>query len=413
MLFFGRERESETVAANLMARPLTVLFGASGVGKSSLVRAGLARHLQRFAQLGDDEGTVGVAICSSWHDDPVEALIRAIVDAVDGGDPVPRGDDLVATLGAASANWRELFVVLDQFEEYFVYHDPHDDRALAAALRSAIADQSLPVSFLISIREDALAKLDRLREIPRLFDHRLQVQHLGRAEAREAIERPLEVFNSTVVDDPVTIEPELVEHVLDEVTVGRLSLGVVGTPAESRIDASFLQLVMYRLWDEARADGSRVLRLATLERLGGAEGIVNTALVQALESISEVEREVAAAVFRFLVTPSGTRIAMTATDLAELASQPVEDVLRTVDKLTGERILRAVVDATGDSEPRFEITNDLLAAAVVDWSAPRREGVRVAEAREVRRLRRLVKALAATSVILGVAVVLLAIRAFT
>ena len=412
MLFFGRERESETVAANLMARPLTVLFGASGVGKSSLVRAGLARHLQRSAQLGDDEGTVGVAICSSWHDDPVDALIRAIVDAADGGDSGPRGDDLVATLEAVSANWRELFVVLDQFEEYFDHHDPDDDRILAAALRSTIADQSLPVSFLISIREDALAKLDRLREIPRLFDHRLQVQHLDRAEARDAIERPLEVFNSTVAGDPVTIEPELVERVLDDVTVGRPSPGGVGTPAESRIDAPFLQLVMFRLWEEARADRSRVLRLATLERLGGAEGIVSTALAHALENMSDVEREVATEVFRFLVTPSGSRIAMTATDLAQLASRPGEDVLRAVDKLTGERMLRAVVGGTGDGEPRFEITNDLLAAAVVDWLRRRREGARETEAREVRRLRRLVNALAATSVILGAAVVLLAIRAF-
>ena len=40
--FFGRERESEVVAANLMASRLTVLYGPSGVGKSSLLRAGVA-----------------------------------------------------------------------------------------------------------------------------------------------------------------------------------------------------------------------------------------------------------------------------------------------------------------------------------------------------------------------------------
>ena len=44
--FFGRERETEVVAANLMASRLTVLYGPSGVGKSSLLRAGVARRLR-------------------------------------------------------------------------------------------------------------------------------------------------------------------------------------------------------------------------------------------------------------------------------------------------------------------------------------------------------------------------------
>ena len=39
LLFFGREREREIVVANLIASRLTVLYGPSGVGKSSLLRA--------------------------------------------------------------------------------------------------------------------------------------------------------------------------------------------------------------------------------------------------------------------------------------------------------------------------------------------------------------------------------------
>ncbi len=47
--FFGRERESELVAANLMASRLTVLYGPSGVGKSSLLarRRGAAPAVAR------------------------------------------------------------------------------------------------------------------------------------------------------------------------------------------------------------------------------------------------------------------------------------------------------------------------------------------------------------------------------
>lgn len=43
--FFGRERETRQVVANLFASRLTLLYGASGVGKSSVLRAGVLHEL--------------------------------------------------------------------------------------------------------------------------------------------------------------------------------------------------------------------------------------------------------------------------------------------------------------------------------------------------------------------------------
>ena len=48
--FFGREDEREIIAANLVATRLTVIYGASGVGKSSLLHAGVARDLRERAE---------------------------------------------------------------------------------------------------------------------------------------------------------------------------------------------------------------------------------------------------------------------------------------------------------------------------------------------------------------------------
>ena len=59
LFFFGRERESELVAANLMASRLTVLYGPSGVGKSSLLRAGVARRLRTPRDGGRRRGREG------------------------------------------------------------------------------------------------------------------------------------------------------------------------------------------------------------------------------------------------------------------------------------------------------------------------------------------------------------------
>ncbi len=50
LYFFGRERDSEIVVANLIAARLTVLYGPSGVGKSSLLLASVARTLRALPE---------------------------------------------------------------------------------------------------------------------------------------------------------------------------------------------------------------------------------------------------------------------------------------------------------------------------------------------------------------------------
>ena len=75
LLFFGRERETEIVVANLIASRLTVLYGPSGVGKSSLLRAAVARSLRALPE------EPLVVVFSSWSDDPTVALSEAVGEA--------------------------------------------------------------------------------------------------------------------------------------------------------------------------------------------------------------------------------------------------------------------------------------------------------------------------------------------
>jgi hypothetical protein len=276
-------------------------------------------------------------------------------------------------------------IILDQFEEYFVYH-PRDDGTFAAEFPRAVNRAELAVSFLVSIREDALARLDRFKgQIPNLFGNYLRIDRLSRQAAREAIMRPLEEYNGRVAaDERMKIEPHLVEAVLDQVRVGNVQLGVTGAGViggdgarESRIEAPFLQLVLTRLWEEESTAGSHALRLETLDRLGGAGRIVPAHLDAAMDQLPRPERDVAARVFRFLVTPSGTKIAHRASDLAEYAGVSADVVGLLLDHLGGPqaRILR------GAGDGRYEIYHDVLAAAILDWRARRVQAIRAARKR--------------------------------
>jgi putative ribosome biogenesis GTPase RsgA len=48
--FFGRQTEQEIITANLLASRLTLFYGASGVGKTSVLRAGVAHRLNGIAK---------------------------------------------------------------------------------------------------------------------------------------------------------------------------------------------------------------------------------------------------------------------------------------------------------------------------------------------------------------------------
>ena len=127
--FFGREVDGDKIITNLLAARLTLLHAESGVGKSSLLRAGVAWRLSRLAQAGRPAGDVVdlPVVFNSWKDDPVKELVgeirRATKPFLDGR-PVPDvpGEDLDAAIEAAAyAVDANLLVILDQFEEYFLY----------------------------------------------------------------------------------------------------------------------------------------------------------------------------------------------------------------------------------------------------------------------------------------------------
>ena len=428
--FFGRDRDREVIAANLRVSRLTVLYGASGVGKSSVLRAGVAydlrgEALRRLAE--PDVPHFAIVVFSSWRDDdPVAGLVeesRKSIEWLLGGSDNGSGSPCTSLSDALMTECDrvggKLLIVLDQFEEYFLYHsDEEGEGTFAAEFARAANDADLPVNFLISIREDALAKLDRFQgRIPHLFDNYLRIDHLDLAAAREAIERPVAAYSSLAIalgEAPVELEPTLVSAVLHELSSEPTEAGSSlngdrkpGEPAaalkQDRIEAPYLQLVMTRLWKEERANGSPVLRLATLERLGGANEIVQTHLDEAMRALEPEERDVAARAFRHLVTPSGTKIALTVDDLAGLDELPEGELRPVLKKLSNPelRILRSVEPSPAQpASPRYQIFHDVLAEPVLSWSTAHRAEEKLERAR--RRQRRLVALAAAALAALAV-----------
>jgi WD40 repeat protein len=391
LLFFGRERERAAVAANVLASRLTVLYGPSGVGKSSLLAAGVARRLRELSG-------APVVVHDSWAEDPEGGLI-ASVRAECGELGATAG--LVDTVAAAAHASGEIHLLLDQFEEYLLYHGL--EGPLSTALPELLRRPGLRVNVLLALRDDALSELDEFTgRIPDLFGNLLRLDRLDREAGRAAILGPLERYGE-LTGEQFSAEPALVDAVLDEVSEGRLEIeGLVElAPSPTRIEAPYLQLVLERLWDREREAGSNTLRLSTFREIGGARAVVREHVQGALERLSVAEQEAAARVVRQLVTPSGRKLSHEAADLAEYADVDAEQLRPLLERLGLERIVRGVNGAPGGTT-RYELFHDVLGPPLLAWQAEQRlRQERILAHRQRRHLRAIVAATLAALAVVG------------
>jgi hypothetical protein len=369
--FFGREREQRIIAANLFAAPLTVLYGPSAVGKSSVLQAGVVPRLAA-------EPHTAILYFATWQGDGYLAKLkndcRDAVQAahgkpVDVDDGLPLDDWIVAI----RAEFRgTLLLIFDQFEEYLLYHGESDDSSFDADLARIVNRPEVQANILIGLRDDSLSKLNRFsKRIPNLMGNTLPLRRLTPEAARQAIVGPIEQFNRQFPSErAASIEDALVARVLDEVRTEKvapsLSGGVAGVHAgddRGLIETAYLQLVLTELWRAASArQGPRVLTSATLDALGGAKAIVRRHVDTELGKLSKDGREIAVRLFQHLVTPSGAKYALRTEDLVALAGAPRERVTPVLTALTATRLLRRI-----DPPERYEIFHDAFAVAMLEW----------------------------------------------
>jgi formylglycine-generating enzyme required for sulfatase activity len=277
-IFFGREREAHLLYSWILTRRWLVLYGRSGVGKSSLLGAGVWPLLQ------ESDCQVRTVRCL---DDPVQQL-----------------QGLRSEVEAAS---RRLVLFFDQFEEYFVRLTPTQRRELGRLLGELCEVARLHLLF--SLREDFLAEMAALEEwIPTLLDSRFRLTALTREQARQCICGPAELFG-------VQMDPELVETLLDELE----SQGV--EPPE-------LQIVMDRLWDHG-------LTLDNYRRLGGVRNVLLDYLHEAMQGWRDDKpRQILSA----LVSERGTKQALTLETLRSKVAEPEQ----ALQSLVQARLVRTV-----------------------------------------------------------------------
>ena len=373
--FYGRDTETDELSRLVRRETLTVLFGQSGLGKSSLLQAALfpllreTDHLPLYLRL--DHAAAAPALAEQVK----SALNAAFADAKADAPPLGPKETLWEyfhrkDVDIWSAKNRLLTPVLafDQFEEIFTLgraDEARRERSRAflteladlvenrppAALREKFdRGEADPTSYnfdkpscrvILSLREDFLPDLEGLKQaLPALIHNRLRLKRLNGAQALEAVARPA----------PHLLADGVGEKIVEFVAGARG--GSAERLLELEVEPALLSVICRELNERRRSLGQEKI---TADLVSGNRREILTDFYE--RSVGDLPEGMRAFVEDHLLTKSGFR-----DNLALETALEFPGVTRPlIDTLVARRLLR-LEDRLGVQ--RVELTHDVLADVV-------------------------------------------------
>jgi class 3 adenylate cyclase/energy-coupling factor transporter ATP-binding protein EcfA2 len=322
--FYGRERLVATLVARIAVDRFVGVVGASGSGKSSLVRAGLLPALSAGALPGS--GAWPTCTCT-----PGEHPLRSFAHALGplAGVPGPelahrldrQPDELGSVLDAAlrGRTGASVVVVVDQFEEIVTLcRDQEERERFAGALIDAVTDPEVPAVVVAVVRADYYAALAVHPELARLFEHsQLLVGAMGDSELHRAITEPAR-------RTALVLEEGLADEVCADAGAEPGALPLVST-------------AMAETW--ARRDGV-TLTLAAYREAGGVHGALARLADGAYGGLDDAGKVLARQLFLRLAEPGeGSDDLRRRMPRDEFSAGPAGDEV--LDAFVGRRLLVA------------------------------------------------------------------------
>ncbi|NGO07615.1 helix-turn-helix domain-containing protein [Streptomyces sp. HC44] len=295
--FFGRDELVSALGDLASTSRFAAVFGPSGSGKSSLLRAGLIPELQQSGDLA------ALRILT-----PGEHPLRTHEKALKA-----KEDD-----GSEGGGIGDTVLVIDQFEEVFTLcREPAERTGFIDRLLTA-REPASRLRVIIAVRADFYARCAEHRALAdALSEASLLVGPMTPAELREAVIRPAQSAG-------LIVERELTAHLVEEVD---------GEPGG-------LPLLSHALRETWRRRRGRALTMAGYEAAGGVRGAIAQTAEDAYGTLSGEQAVLARQILLRLITPGeGSQDTRRPVDRAELDFAPSGEVALVLDRLARSRLL--------------------------------------------------------------------------
>ena len=337
-LFFGRSAEVRLVVERMCSQRFVLLAGESGVGKSSLARAGVLPAIAEGGLRDERAWTIWSQVPGRR---PLTTLVHALTTRL-GADEDTLLRDLEREDFAAVSRWLRkqhldgagLVLFFDQLEELVTVADPQE-AARTSAFLASLAERTPGVRILATARGDYLAPLAALPGLGALIERSLCIIRPLQAEAvREVVLAPARATGVRFESDAL---------------VDRL----VAPATRTGSALPLLQFALAQLWEQRDVhDG--VITEEAFQLIGGVEGALSRHAEGVLAALLPETRSAVRHILVRLVTSSGTRVRMNA---AALGMENHVARGRAIDALVTGRL---VVAGELDGEPVYEIAHEAL-----------------------------------------------------
>ncbi|MBD2603840.1 PD40 domain-containing protein [Scytonema hofmannii FACHB-248] len=357
--FYGRTKLIDELIYKLDTGNFLAVLGASGSGKSSVVKAGLLYQLKLGRKLSGSE---------TWQfkdfrpgDHPLQSLALTFVNSeVSDAEKSSQLIHAQNSIAQGAAGLKALITVIqkpvllmvDQFEEVFTLCKNNEERKnFFDCLLGALELSSNNYYLVITMRADFFDKCTEYSNLAqKIQNHQVIVSSMNKEELKDAIKKPAEKVG-------LEIEPELVTQMIADV-------------AESPGMLPLLQHTLWTLWNQRKSDR---LTVQAYINLGGIRGALEKTANQVYDDLSsEDEKQIAQKIFLELTQlgegTEDTRRQVRKQDLLDSHSNPklVEQVLQ---KLVSEKVRLLVTSAIvqkGDSSKQVEKGSRSKPVEVVD-----------------------------------------------
>ncbi|WP_416670621.1 nSTAND1 domain-containing NTPase [Egbenema bharatensis] len=355
-LFFGRKALTQQLAEFVNRHTLTVVLGASGSGKSSLVKAGLIPHLRQ----SELEPPWQIVPPFRLGESPCKALYAAL-HSLSTSVGLEQSESLPSACMQGFDEWfhkhpdTDLLMVIDQFEELITLcRDLEEQSVFFNLLAEAVKKYSDRLHLVLTVRSDFEPQFRKGGLDSLWFDSRFIVPAMNRTELRAAIEEP--ASKRVMYFDP----HRLVDQLIDEVMLMPGALPLLS------FTLSELYLSYLKRQDTARSQGNTVDRAITqadYDALGGVARSLTQRADQEYESLVKMDADCAHTVRHVLlrmIALGGDELARRRVFLSELTYPEPEQtrVNQVLNQFTNARLLVRGTD--NDDRPFIEPAHDAL-----------------------------------------------------
>ena len=207
-VFFGRNAEIEALYEMVFKTPLSLVYGLSGTGKTSLIQCGLAGKFD-----GPD-----------WHPFWIrrnENLNDSITNTLETTLGENKKEKLVDNISYLFRYYlRPVYLIFDQFEELFILGTWEEQEKFINDIKELL-DAELPCKILFVMREEYIGQLYHFeKHIPTLFDHRLRVEPMNNSKVMEVMKASFDKFNISLEGD----EEERLQQMIDNISGEKSSI---------------------------------------------------------------------------------------------------------------------------------------------------------------------------------------------